>query len=328
MAKQLQVRDSVTAAAPAMGGDGALLDRLHAYARHAEGAISPHTARAIRADTAVFAAWCALEGCASLAATPETVAAFIDAQAAGKAVATVRRYVASIAHLHRAAGLANPAADSIVRLALRRLARTKGTRQKQAEPITEATVAKILDAVGDDPIGLRDVALLLVCRDTLARRSELIAFTVADVQHGEDGAGSILIRRSKTDAEGQGSVRFLSPRTMAALRRWQERAALGEGPLFRSVGKGGRVTDQALCGNDVARIFKKLAVRAGVDPAGISGHSCRVGMSQDLIAAGIDLAALQQAGGWKSPAMPARYGERLLVRRGAVATYYRRQGAY
>ena len=51
--------------------------------------------------------------------------------------------------------------------------------------------------------------------------------------------------------------------------------------------------------------------------AQISGHSARVGQTQDAFAAGIDLAAVMQAGGWRSPTMPARYGENLLARRSA-----------
>ena len=42
-------------------------------------------------------------------------------------------------------------------------------------------------------------------------------------------------------------------------------------------------------------------------------------MAQDLVANGNDLPAVMQAGRWKTPAMPARYAERLLAGRGAVA---------
>jgi hypothetical protein len=80
----------------------------------------------------------------------------------------------------------------------------------------------------------------------------------------------------------------------------------------------------------VSAILKKLARRAapvlrrhGIDPEGVSGHSCRVGMAQDLVAAGFDVIAIMQAGRWTSPEMVARYTERLHVARGAVAQYYR-----
>jgi hypothetical protein len=80
----------------------------------------------------------------------------------------------------------------------------------------------------------------------------------------------------------------------------------------------------------VNTILKKLAQRAaptlrrrGIDPEGVSGHSCRVGMAQDLAAAGFDVVAIMPAGRWRSPEMVARYAERLQARRGAVAQYYR-----
>ena len=56
----------------------------------------------------------------ALPAAPETVAAFIDAMAARRAPATVRRYVASIAVAHRAVGCSKKLKSPVVRLALQR----------------------------------------------------------------------------------------------------------------------------------------------------------------------------------------------------------------
>ena len=56
---------------------------------------------------------------------------------------------------------------------------------------------------------------------------------------------------------------------------------------------------------------------------GFSAHSPRVGMAQDLSAAGAELPELMTAGRWESPTMPARYTEAQTVGRGAVARYYR-----
>jgi len=39
----------------------------------------------------------------------------------------------------------------------------------------------------------------------------------------------------------------------------------------------------------------------------------RVGATQDLAGLAIDLAAITQAGGWKSPRMPLQYAERINV---------------
>ena len=111
------------------------------------------------------------------------------------------------------------------------------------------------------------------------------------------------------------------------MRRWCGRGSIAEGFLFRSVGKGGRVGG-ALPPGQVARIFKAMARDAGMPEAvvgGLSGHSTRVGAAQDMVAAGIELPAILQAGRWKSTAMVNRYGERLLARRSGAAQLARFQ---
>ncbi len=305
--------------------EATIAERLADYARQAEGALAPNTERALRADTALFSTWCAVKDLSALPAAPETIAAFIDGMGEIKKPASVRRYVASVAHLHRAAGLADPTKAGAVKLALKRLGRQHGSRQEQAAPLGEMAVERVLATTGDSLIDRRDLALLLVARDMLARRSEVVALQVADLTFGDDGSATVLVRRSKTDQAGEGAMLWLSPRTTAALRRWLDGAGITEGAVFRSVDRGSH-TGAPLDPGDVARVFKKLAGRAGLEPEAISGHSARVGMAQDLVAHGAELPEVMQAGRWKSPTMPARYAERLSAGRGAVAQYYGKRG--
>jgi hypothetical protein len=51
----------------------------------------------------------------------------------------------------------------------------------------------------------------------------------------------------------------------------------------------------------------------------VSGHSTRVGATQDLAALDIDLAAITQAGGWKSTRMPLQYAEKMNAARSGMA---------
>jgi integrase/recombinase XerD len=51
----------------------------------------------------------------------------------------------------------------------------------------------------------------------------------------------------------------------------------------------------------------------------VSGHSTRVGATQDLAALDIDLAAITQAGGWKSTRIPLRYAEKINATRSGMA---------
>ncbi len=217
---------------------------LARYAAEAQGAFAPNTVRALRADTAVFTAWCDIAGVPALPAASQTVADFIDAmRAASKRPATIRRYVSSIAHLHRAAELPVPSDSNTVKLALRRTMKEDGAAQKQADGLTRRLVDRALHTGGSRLRDLRNRALLAVAYDTLCRRSELVALRRKDLQAGPHGDGTLLVRRGKTDQEGAGMVRFLGPDTMTLLLGWIEATGITEGALFRSVRKGGRVGD-------------------------------------------------------------------------------------
>ena len=173
----------------------AIVARLEAHAHAAQGAFAENTVRALQADTRVFADWCLANAHPNLPASPETVAAFIDAMAEIKAPATVRRYRSSTAALHRAADLVNPCNEEVVRLALRRMNRAKGVRQKQAEPLNRTAIERMVVAEAPDSsdlLGLRDAALVAVAYDTLLRRSELVSLQIEDLQRADDGSGTIL----------------------------------------------------------------------------------------------------------------------------------------
>jgi site-specific recombinase XerD len=184
---------------------------LRQYAEAARGAHASNTERALRADVAIFTGWCAGEGCQALPASPETVAAFIDAMPASKAPATVRRYESSVATFHRAAAVANPCEAQAVKLALKRIHRERGLAQAQAAPLNDVLVARMLAATGSTLRDLRNKALLTVAYTTLCRRSELVALKRADLETESDGFGTVTIRRSKTDQEGAGEVAPITP---------------------------------------------------------------------------------------------------------------------
>ena len=67
----------------------------------AEGAYSPNTLRAQKADGAIFQSYCEARGAGYLPADPMTIREFIeDRQREGKKPATINRYVATIARAH------------------------------------------------------------------------------------------------------------------------------------------------------------------------------------------------------------------------------------
>jgi hypothetical protein len=100
------------------------------------------------------------------------------------------------------------------------------------------------------------------------------------------------------------------------------------GPLFaRVIGRNG--IGEQLTAQIVTAVLRKVGQWIGL-PAEewkrISGHSCRVGAAQDLLALNIDLASVMQAGRWKDTRMPMRYGEKVLAQRGGMARAAKQQG--
>jgi hypothetical protein len=78
----------------------------------------------------------------------------------------------------------------------------------------------------------------------------------------------------------------------------------------------------ALNPGSIAPIFKRVAQWIGLPKRfvdQVSGHSTRVGATQDLAALDIDLAAITQAGGWKSTRMPLQYAEKINAGRSGMA---------
>ena len=267
-----------------------------------------------------FEQWAQARGSQALPAAPETVAAYLAERAETKAPATVALDRAGLAAAHKGAGLEDPTAHPGVRqvlAGLRRAGRSRGRGQVDGLDWRAADLTAALAGNGS-LAGLRDAALILAGSDALLRVSELAALEWADVRlDGADGAGSLTVASSKTDQEGQGHTRFLGAPTVRALRRWRQAAGLEDGAVFRSVNKGGRVGGR-LDSRNIRRIIGARAQAAGIQGR-VSGHSLRIGAAQSLAAAGAGLVELQQAGDWKSPAMPAHYARQQLAARGAVA---------
>jgi integrase len=254
---------------------GPLADLLEWQAL-AEGAYSPNTLRAQKADGAIFRGFCESRGEPYLPADPITIRAFIeDRVKAGKKPATIKRYVATIARVHVAAKLLNPCSSEAVRLGLKKMGRETSARQDQAHPLGWKEIKDFIDSAGVGLRADRERAMLCVAYETLARRSELVALERKDINFNPDGTGQALIRRGKTDAEEQGRVAYLSRETCRWLKIWLEHANIEQGAVFRRL-IGRREIGGSLNSGSIGSIFKRVARWIGLPlrfVAQVSGHS-------------------------------------------------------
>jgi integrase len=329
--------------------DSAAVECIRAWWASAQVAYPLNTQRAWRADWAAYARFCEARGDLTVPATPETVASFVEhCGQLGKKPATIRRYLSTIALVHRIAKFANPCIEEPVRLALKALTNQVPVAQRQAKGMGWAEISKFLETCGESLPATRERALLCVAYDTMARRGELVALNVGDFKFLEDESGRALIRRSKTDQAGEGHTAYLAPTTVRYLKEWLALGEITRGAVFRRlIGTGllpkgpprkGRERKERsiperigarLSPAAVGNILKSVARHIRMPPEDvrdISGHSIRVGATQDLLALNIDLASVMQAGRWKSHRMPMRYGAHVMAALGGMARAARAQG--
>jgi len=170
----------------------------------------------------------------------------------------------------------------------------------------------MIDATDGGLIGARDRALILLGFAGALRRSELVGPDVEDCAFGKDGL-TVTLRRSKTDQEGQGRKIGIpygsNPETcpVRTTQAWIEEAAITTGPLFRSLNRHGQSQPGRLGGIDVARVVKKLALRAGLDAAKYAGHSLRAGHATGAAMAGASERSIMNQTGHRSLQMVRRY---------------------
>jgi site-specific recombinase XerD len=205
------------------------------------------TQRAYKSDFAIFSAWCTGQGLCALPADPAAVAAFIAAETArGVKSSTIGRRVAGIRYSHKLAGYSSPTDDERVKAVVRGAQWTLGTAPAKKAAATADKVLAMVAANRTDLAGKRDRALMLLGFALAARRSELVALDVANLSECPEGL-RVTIRWSKTDQEGAGAVIAVCKGSIAcpvaALRDWLAAANITDGPIFRPIGKGGRLKD-------------------------------------------------------------------------------------
>jgi len=287
--------------------DPAVIDRAapQTVGNYVAAAIADSTRRAYRSDLRAFLVWGA-----SLPASPDTVTAYLVAQAPVLSPVTLSRRLVAIGQAHTLLGYANPCEADLVTRTLRGIWRVHGRPPRQVQPALREDVLSMLPHMKGTR-GIRDRALILIGFAGAFRRSELVALQHEDVAFVSEGL-TITIRRSKTDQLGEGrKVAIPYARSHAcpvkALAAWLDHAHIDSGPLFRFVNKGGRIGTAALSAQTVAALVKEYASKTGLDAAKYSGHSLRAGLITSAAKAGVSSWKIREQTGHKSDTMLQRY---------------------
>jgi site-specific recombinase XerD len=306
--------DSETSRLPAIlpsGGTlGPVLETAQKYVRMAT---SENTLRAYRADWADFCQWCEQHRLRPYPADPSTVGLYIASLAATHKTSTITRRLATISKQHRDHGKSSPCSMrySAICEVMRGIRREKGVRAEAKAALSTDQLRAMVGALPQSPRGLRDRALLLIGFAGGFRRSELAALDFADITDMAEGL-KVLIRRSKTDQEGEGRTIGIpygsDPRTcpVRSYRAWLKASGVSDGPIFRHF-HNRKMGANAISAQVVALIVKRAAERAGIDAADLAGHSLRSGLATTAARNGASERAIMRQTGHRSVQMVRRY---------------------
>ena len=278
------------------------LDRaLDAYLRHVtiERGLSEHTVAAYRRDLAGYVGWLTEQGIDSTdAIDPRTVSAFIADRAGADpppASTSLARLQSAVRGWHRFLVMEGIETDDPTgRL------RPPKAPQRLPKALTVEQVERLLAAPSaDEPIGLRDRALLELLYATGARVSEAVSLDVDDLAYGD-----VLRLRGKGDKE-----RIVPVGSYA-------RAAV-DGYLTRvrpQLAAKGRATARLILGARGAPlsrqsawlIIRSAAVRAQIT-AEVSPHTLRHSFATHLLQGGADVRVVQELLGHASVATTQIY---------------------
>lgn len=277
-----------------------------------------NTRRSLQACWRIWAEFAMKDGIPIFPPQLDDIQRFLEAGIAkGRKRATLEQYLFALDQLFQFAGTDNPMKSKGGRMMWKQLQNDRGLEEEQTKKqgLLLEDLDRILAVVaGEEPSAVRDRALLMVAYESMTRRSEVASMKVEKLEFKRDGSGAIRLGKTKTDQAGKGARLPLTAETMASLQAWLKLANITDGFIWRAVPArwtGARPLLKPLEAREVARIIKRRAAQAGMNPSLFAGHSTRIGAAEDLVADGASDAQVMQAGRWKSSTMVARYTKHL-----------------
>lgn len=280
----------------------AALDRL-------DRSIPENTKTAYRRQARDFVAWCEERGRDTLPASAQTLADYVSRLCdLDRAPSTIEQAIAVVRTAHRQAGYKGlPDTEAALRILKthKRDRAEQGKRKRKAPPVTLNVLRAMVDIADPTTLaGRRDRVMLVLGFAMMARRSELAALRIEDVNFTDDGL-AILIRSSKTDQEAEGAEvnipHGVHPDTdpVRVVRAWLDRLDATEGPLLRAINRWDQLQPGGLSGAAINERVRKLAIEAGVPNAvTFTAHGLRAGGPTEAAKAGQPVSFIADHGRW------------------------------
>lgn len=175
-----------------------------------------------------------------------------------------------------------------------------GAKKPYKAVTLNAAQAKRLKSQPPTPQGRRDALLMALLLDHGLRCGEVAAL---EIDCFDLDNGTLTFYRPKVDKT---QTHKLTAETWLALRAWIESGdAPTHGPILRGSRKGGALTQRGMSERAITGRVRDLGRAIGIDT--LSAHDCRHYWATRATQQGTHPRALQQAGGWNSPAMVMRY---------------------
>ncbi|WP_417556623.1 site-specific tyrosine recombinase XerD [Microbacterium sp.] len=278
------------------------LDRaLNAYLRHItiERGLSEHSIAAYRRDLNAYLDWLAAQGIAGTdAVTQQVVAAFIAERAAADpppAASSLARLQSSVRGWHRFLAREGIEQDDPT-------GRIRPPKMPRRLPkaLTIEQVEQLLAAPSpDEPIGIRDRALLELLYATGARVSEAVSLDVDDLAYGD-----VLRLRGKGDKERIVPVGSYARAAVDAYLTRVRPALAAKGSATSKLFLGAR--GAPLSRQSAWLVIRSAAERAHIT-ADVSPHTLRHSFATHLLQGGADVRVVQELLGHASVATTQIY---------------------
>lgn len=282
-----------------------------------------------------FRTWCDENNYCPLPARPQIVEHFVLIMAKNMHRNSLGVLLWAIRTVHVKAGCSDPTASTRVRDRMKAVRRTKvesGEGIKQATPLRQADLNVLARTWGRESSvrAGRNWVVINLAYETMLRKSELARIKIQDIELMDDGSGVLTIPWTKSNSSGTPDTVPLTGFVVGLIDSYLSNNGLhwrSEGYLIRALTRHNRLRKRAT--NPVSTQVLDLIFREAWEmvlprrpalqgKAVFSGHSCRVGAAQDLLAAGYSIPGIMQSGRWSSEVMVLRYCRHILAQEGAM----------